>query len=106
MKSVPAESSSTAKEKTELKEDEVDKILSKADGRIERKHDPEMCNHNSNSRCVHCAPLDPYNEEYLKEHKINHLSFYSYIRKLQSGADRGKIVALEDYVCYEMSIVT
>lgn len=83
---------------TDVKEDEVDLILAKTDGRLERKRDPKLCRHNSNGCCVHCSPLEPWNEEYLKEQKIKHLSFHSYIRKLTSGVDRGKFVALEDLV--------
>lgn len=85
--------------KTELNEDEVDQILAKADGRLQRERDPKLCRHNSNGCCVHCSPLEPWNEEYLKEQKIKHVSFHSYVRKLTSGVDRGKFVALEDLVC-------
>lgn len=87
-----------AADKTDVQEDEVDIILAKTDGRLERKRDPKLCRHNSNGCCVHCSPLEPWNEEHLKEQKIKHLSFHSYIRKLTSGVDRGKFVALEDLV--------
>lgn len=95
----PASSSASSKKSVnELKPDDVDEILAKADGRLDRKRDPKLCRHNSNGCCVHCSPLEPFDEEYLKEHKIKHLSFHSYIRKMTSGADRGKFVALEDLV--------
>lgn len=42
------------------------------------------CRHNLNGRCVHCAPLEPWDEAYLKEHNIKHMSFHSYLRKIQS----------------------
>lgn len=48
---------------------------------------------------MHCSQLEPWDEAYLKEHKLKHLSFHSYIRKLTSGVDRGKFVALEDINC-------
>ncbi|XP_031638747.1 nuclear protein localization protein 4 homolog isoform X3 [Contarinia nasturtii] len=92
-------SKSTPPSKTEVQEDEVDTILAKTDGRLQRKRDPKLCRHNSNGCCVHCSPLEPWDEEFLKEQKIKHLSFHSYIRKLTSGVDRGKFVALEDLVC-------
>lgn len=57
------------------------------------------CHHNTNSRCVHCSPLEPYDEAYLKEQNVKHLSFHSYLRKMTSGADRGKFLALEDISC-------
>lgn len=57
------------------------------------------CHHNTNSRCVHCSALEPYDEGYLKEQNVKHLSFHSYLRKMTSGADRGKFLALEDISC-------
>lgn len=48
---------------------------------------------------MHCSPIEPWDENYLKEQKIKHISFHSYLRKLTSGADRGKFVALEDMSC-------
>lgn len=80
-------------------EDAVDVELSKLDGRIVRKKDEKLCRHASGNRCVHCSSLEPYDENYLKEHKIKHLSFHSYIRKMTSGMDRGKFVAFEDINC-------
>lgn len=96
----PSSSSSSSKKPSiDVQSDEVDLTLAKSDGRLERKRDPKLCRHNSNGCCVHCSPVEPFDEEYLKEHKIKHLSFHSYIRKLTSGVDRGKFVALEDLVC-------
>ncbi|GAB0088866.1 Nuclear protein localization protein 4 homolog [Sergentomyia squamirostris] len=92
-------SDASAKVNGSVKEDEVDLQLYKADGWIQRSRDNKLCRHNSNGCCVHCSPLEPWNENYLKEHKIKHLSFHSYIRKLTSGADRGKFVAMEDINC-------
>jgi nuclear protein localization protein 4 homolog len=73
--------------------------LSKLDGRIERGKDDKLCRHSNNSRCVHCSSLEPFDEGYLKENKIKHLSFHSYLRKMTSGLDRGKFVAFEDINC-------
>lgn len=97
-------SSSSKKPSTDVQSDEVDLTLAKSDGRLERKRDPKLCRHNSNGCCVHCSPLEPFDEEYLKEHKIKHLSFHSYIRKLTSGVDRGKFVALEDLVRFIFTV--
>lgn len=80
-------------------EDSVDLELYKQDGRIQRKRDDKLCRHNSNGCCVHCSPLEPWDEAYLKEQKIKHFSFHSYLKKLTSGVDRGKFVALEDLNC-------
>lgn len=80
-------------------EDPVDVELSKLDGRIERGKDEKLCRHASSNRCVHCASLEPYDESYLKEQKIKHLSFHSYLRKMRSGVDRGKFYAFDDINC-------
>lgn len=85
--------------KSNIKEDEVDLILYKLDGRIERKRDDKLCRHNANSKCVHCSSLEPFDDAYLKEQNIKHLSFHSYLRKMMSGVDRGKFLALEDISC-------
>lgn len=77
----------------------MDIELAKLDGRIERKRDEKLCRHAAGNRCVHCSSLEPYDESYLKEQKIKHLSFHSYLRKMKSGVDRGKFVALEDINC-------
>uniref|UniRef100_U5EVM2 Nuclear protein localization protein 4 homolog n=1 Tax=Corethrella appendiculata TaxID=1370023 RepID=U5EVM2_9DIPT len=91
--------SKQSKEATLPSEDSVDIELYKIEGRIERKRDDKLCRHNSNSKCVHCSPLEPYDENYLKEQKIKHFSFHAFLRKLTSGVDRGKFVALEDLNC-------
>ncbi|BFF90162.1 nuclear protein localization protein 4 homolog [Drosophila madeirensis] len=80
-------------------EDEVDQTLTKADGTIKRERDSKLCHHNANGRCVHCSPLEPYNEAYLKENNIKHLSFHSYIRKQTSGMDHGKYFVFDDINC-------
>uniref|UniRef100_A0AAR5QAR6 Nuclear protein localization protein 4 homolog n=1 Tax=Dendroctonus ponderosae TaxID=77166 RepID=A0AAR5QAR6_DENPD len=95
--SVASKVSATAK--SNIKEDDVDTALYKLDGRIERSRDDKLCRHNANSKCVHCSSLEPFDEAYLKEHNIKHLSFHSYLRKMMSGVDRGKFLALEDISC-------
>jgi nuclear protein localization family protein 4 len=82
-----------------LAEDPVDIELAKIDGRIERKKDEKLCRHANGNRCVHCSSLEPYDENYLKELKVKHLSFHSYLRKMTSGVDRGKFVAFDDINC-------
>lgn len=82
-----------------LIEDNVDTILAKTDGRIQRGRDSKLCRHNLNGCCVHCSPIEPYDDAYLKEQKIKHLSFHSFIRKQTSGIDRGKYIAIDDISC-------
>ncbi|XP_046916079.2 nuclear protein localization 4 [Dermatophagoides farinae] len=77
----------------------VDSILMKHDGLIVRKMDPNLCHHGPKAQCVHCAPIEPYDESYMKKQNIKHMSFHSYLRKLKRGADKGKFICLEDISC-------
>ncbi|CAG5032441.1 unnamed protein product [Parnassius apollo] len=76
-------------------EDEVDLELYKLPGTIQRQRDEKLCRHNSNGCCVHCSPLEPWDEGYLKEHNIKHMSFHSYLRKITSG----KFISLDELSC-------
>lgn len=84
---------------SEVKEDPVDILLAKEDGRIKRERDTKLCHHNLNGCCIHCSAIEPYDESYLKEKNIKHLSFHSYLRKQTSGMTGGKFVAFEDLNC-------
>ncbi|KAH8304915.1 hypothetical protein KR018_004639 [Drosophila ironensis] len=102
--SVPSEklsssNSNSARPSVSVVEDDVDQALSKADGTIKRQRDSKLCHHNANGRCVHCSALEPYDESYLKEQNIKHLSFHSYIRKQTSGMDHGKYFVFDDINC-------
>ncbi|KAM7361260.1 nuclear protein localization 4 isoform 2-T2 [Cochliomyia hominivorax] len=98
---VPAtvKASNDFKPTSKVVEDEVDQLLAKEDGLIKRERDSKLCRHQANGCCVNCSPLEPYNEAYLKEQKIKHLSFHSYIRKQTSGIDRGKYMVFDDINC-------
>ncbi|XP_044016289.1 nuclear protein localization protein 4 homolog isoform X3 [Aphidius gifuensis] len=89
----------TAKIATNIIEDEVDQLLWKMDGKIQRKRDEKLCRHGANGCCVHCSPIEPFDEAYLKEQNVKHLSFHSYLRKLTAGVDKGKFLQLEDISC-------
>lgn len=91
--------SGSTSHKATVVEDEVDQQLSKLPGTIARKRDPKLCRHTTNGRCVHCSPLEPWNDAYLKEQKIKHMSFHAYLRKMTTGASSGRFVALEDLNC-------
>lgn len=84
--------------RSDVEEDTVDRTLAKMDGKIARERGP-LCRHNESSRCVHCIPLEPFDEGHLAEKKIKHLSFHSYLKKLMSGADKGKFANLENISC-------
>ncbi len=71
------------------------------DGLVARKRDPTSCQHGDGGQCLHCMPLDPWDPVVLQSNDppIKHLSFHSYLRKLCNGADRGRLVNLEDLRC-------
>ena len=82
-----------------LKEDDVDVALAKETGRIKQGKTPN-CNHSSDAqKCIYCTDKEPYDEAYLKEQGIKHMSFQSYIRKLSRGMSKGKFAALENISC-------
>ncbi|CAF5142607.1 unnamed protein product, partial [Rotaria magnacalcarata] len=61
------------------------------------------CHHNRHGKCLHCIPIEPYDEEYLKNHSppIKHMSFQAYIRKLQNeaSAEKNTFSSLENISC-------
>jgi nuclear protein localization family protein 4 len=71
-----------------LVEDEVDLVLYSQKGLIDRPPDPKTCRHGLNAKCVHCVPIEPYDENYLREHNIKHMSFHTYLKKLTNGIDK------------------
>jgi len=82
-------------------EDEIDVTLSNDDGLTKRKRDPQLCCHGPHGKCLHCSPIEPYDEAYLKKLNppVKHMAFHAFIKKLRSGASRGKFASLEDISC-------
>ncbi|XP_035224916.1 nuclear protein localization protein 4 homolog isoform X1 [Stegodyphus dumicola] len=101
--SSPKDSVSLADNRTDIPtnfvEDKVDTYLFKQNGCIQRDRDPKLCQHGAHGKCVHCVPVEPYDEDYLREQNIKHMSFHSYLRKLMGGIDKGKFAALENISC-------
>ncbi|KAI8796398.1 nuclear protein localization protein 4 [Biomphalaria glabrata] len=85
----------------DVQEDEVDRLLREEDGKIYRKRNEQLCRHGPQGKCLHCVPLEPYDQEFLSkcDPPIKFLSFHSYIRKLTGGVDKGKFVNLENLSC-------
>merc|ERR550519_357673 len=105
--SKPASNSDSGQSKAVVKakpvvatdEDPIDKELSKIDGKIPRKRDAIHCQHNQNSQCVHCTPFEPFDEEYLKDQKIKHMSFHSFLRMTYKDMSKGKFTPLKNMSC-------
>ncbi|XP_072030080.1 nuclear protein localization protein 4 homolog [Amphiura filiformis] len=97
----PTPSTSGAPVAPQVIEDEVDQFLAKQDGKIYRKRDEQLCHHGPNAKCVHCVPLEPYDERVLMDNDppIKHLSFHAHLRKLTGGVDKGKFAFLENISC-------
>ena len=69
------------------KELPIDQQLEKEEGYIERKRS-SLCKHGERGMCEYCSPLPPWDKNYHEENNIKHISFHSYLKKLNEATNK------------------
>ncbi|CAB4253660.1 similar to Saccharomyces cerevisiae YBR170C NPL4 Ubiquitin-binding protein involved in protein degradation [Maudiozyma barnettii] len=65
----------------------IDMELEKENGSISRKRSP-LCKHGDKGMCEYCSPLPPWDKSYHEEHNIKHISFHSYLKRINEATNK------------------
>ena len=65
----------------------VDDELEHMNGSIPRKRS-QLCKHGDKGMCEYCSPLPPWDKEYHENNNIKHISFHSYLKRLNENANK------------------
>lgn len=65
----------------------VDTELEKEEGLIPRKRST-LCKHGDKGMCEYCSPLPPWDKNYHEENNIKHISFHSYLKKINETTNK------------------
>lgn len=74
-------STSNATNPLKVNELPIDIELDNEQGLIPRTKS-SLCKHGDKGMCEYCSPLPPWDKEYHENNKIKHISFHSYLQKL------------------------
>lgn len=79
--------SNTPIDPLKVKELPVDVELEQEEGLIPRKRS-DLCKHGDKGMCEYCSPLPPWDKEYHENKKIKHISFHSYLQRLNTQVNK------------------
>ncbi|CCF59841.1 hypothetical protein KAFR_0I00600 [Kazachstania africana CBS 2517] len=71
----------------DVKELAIDEELEKEEGLIPRERS-HLCKHGDKGMCEYCSPLPPWDKEYHEENKFKHISYHSYLKKLNETTNK------------------
>ncbi|SMN19579.1 similar to Saccharomyces cerevisiae YBR170C NPL4 Ubiquitin-binding protein involved in protein degradation [Maudiozyma saulgeensis] len=65
----------------------IDIELENENGSIPRKRS-QLCKHGDKGMCEYCSPLPPWDKNYHEENNIKHISFHSYLKRINETTNK------------------